>query len=147
MCKKWSLKVFTVLLAGLLIAGVAFFPSRIAQAASSENWVGAWSTSPILFTDTGLSNEGFNNVTLRQITYPHIDGSKIRIKLSNLYGIKAVTFNSVHVALQNEGASILSGTDRKVTFKSGQSTVTILPGAEVWSDPVALQIKDCHNLL
>jgi lysophospholipase L1-like esterase len=48
--------------------------------------------------------------------------------------------------LQDVGASILPGTDRKVTFKSGQSTVTILPGAEVWSDPVNLQIHDCHNL-
>jgi lysophospholipase L1-like esterase len=148
MSKKRSLSVFTILMAGLLLAGVVFSNSKMAQAASvsSENWVGAWSASPIPFTDTGLSNEGFNNVTLRQIIYPHIDGSKIRIKLSNLYGIKAVTFNSVHVALQNEGASILPGTDRKATFKSGQSTVTILPGAEVWSDPVALQIKDCHNL-
>jgi lysophospholipase L1-like esterase len=148
MNKKRNFSVFTILMAGLLLAGVAFCTSEMAQAAlvSSENWVGVWSTSPIPFTDTGLSNEGFNNVTLRQIIHPHIDGLKIRIKLSNLYGIKAFTFNSVHVALQNEGASILPGTDRKVTFKSGQSAVTILPGAEVWSDPVDLQIRDCHNL-
>jgi lysophospholipase L1-like esterase len=148
MFKKWNLSVFTILMAGLLLVGVAFCPSGTVRAAStvSENWVGTWSTSPISFVNAGISNEGFNNTTLRQIIYPHIDGSKIRIKLSNLYGIKAVTFNSVHVALQNEGASILPGTDRKVTFKSGQSTVTILPGAEVWSDPVNLQIHDCHNL-
>jgi lysophospholipase L1-like esterase len=146
--KKRNLSVFTILMAGLLMAGVAFCPSEMVQAASasSENWVGAWSTSPISFVDTGISNEGFNNTSLRQIIHPHIDGSKIRIKLSNLYGIKAVTFKSVHVALQDVGASILPGTDRKVTFKSGQSTVSILPGAEVWSDPVNLQILDCHNL-
>jgi hypothetical protein len=113
MCEKRNFSVLTLLMVGLLIAGVAFCPSGIVQAASvsSENWVGAWSTSPISFVDTGISKEGFNNTTLRQIIYPHIDGSKIRIKLSNLYGIKAVTFNSVHVALQAEGAAILPGTD------------------------------------
>jgi lysophospholipase L1-like esterase len=148
MFKKRNLSVFTILMAGLLLAGVAFCNLEMAQAASvsSENWVGAWSTSPIPPTDTGLSNEGFNNVTLRQIVHPHIDGSKIRIKLSNLYGIKAITFNSVRVALQDVDATTLPGTDRKVTFRTGQSTVTILPGAEVWSDPIALPIKDCHNL-
>jgi lysophospholipase L1-like esterase len=147
MNKKWNL-VFTILMAGLLMAGVAFYPSEMVRAASasSENWVGAWSTSPISFVDTGISNEGFNNTSLRQIIHPHIDGSKIRLKLSNLYGIKAVTFKSVHVALQDVGASILPGTDRKVTFKSGHSTITILPGAEVWSDPINLQILDYHNL-
>jgi hypothetical protein len=91
--KKWNLLVFAVLMVGLLLAGATLCPSEMVQAASasSENWVGAWSTSPIQFVDTGISNEGFNNVTLRQIIHPHIDGSKIRIKLSNLYGIKAVT--------------------------------------------------------
>jgi lysophospholipase L1-like esterase len=53
----------------------------------------------------------------------------------------------VHIALQDEGASILPGTDRKVTLKSGQSTITIWPGTEVLSDVVDLQIVDCHNLV
>jgi hypothetical protein len=81
------------------------------------------------------------------IVHPHIDGSKVRIKLSNTFGIKPVTFNSVHIALQDEDASILRGTDRKVTFKSGQSAVTIWPGTEVLSNPIDLQIVDCHNLV
>jgi hypothetical protein len=76
MCKKWNLSVFAILMVGLLMAGVALCPSEMAQAASvsSENWIGTWSTSPISFVDTGISNEGFNNTTLRQIIYPHIDG-------------------------------------------------------------------------
>jgi lysophospholipase L1-like esterase len=147
--KKWNLSVFTVLMIGLLMAGVAFCPSEKVQAApvSSENWIGTWSASPVQFQETGISHDGFNNTTLRMIVHPHIDGSKVRIKLSNTFGIKPVTFNSVHIALQDEDASILRGTDRKVTFKSGQSAVTIWPGTEVLSNPIDLQIVDCHNLV
>jgi lysophospholipase L1-like esterase len=132
----------------LMLSGLAFGNPEIIHAASvkSENWIGAWSTGLIAPIDTGISCEGFKNVSLRQIVHPHIDGSKIRIKLSNLYGMKAVTFNSVHVALQDIGASIIPLTDRKVTFNSGKSEVTILPGTECWSDPIDLKIADCRNL-
>jgi lysophospholipase L1-like esterase len=112
----------------------------------TENWIGAWSTSLTAFNETGISYDGFCNTTLRQIIHPLIDGSKARIKLSNFFGIKSVTFNSVHIALQDVGAAIFPGTDRKVTFNFGQSTVTVRPGAEVLSDPVAMPIVAGRNL-
>jgi lysophospholipase L1-like esterase len=118
----------------------------VQAAAGSENWIGIWSASPIPFTRTGITKKGFTNTTLRMIVHPHIDGSKVRIKLSNVFGINPVTFDSVHVALQERDARILQGTDRKVTFESGRSAVTIQAGAEVWSDPIDLQIVDRHNL-
>jgi lysophospholipase L1-like esterase len=130
-----------------ILTGLMCGMSEIVGAVSSvsDNWIGAWTTPQAPFME-GMSKDGFENITLRQIVHPLSDGSKVRIKLSNLFGIKAVTFNSVHVALQDVGANILPGTDKKVTFKSGQSTVTILPGVEVWSDPIDLQIVDNHNL-
>jgi lysophospholipase L1-like esterase len=112
----------------------------------TENWIGAWSTSLTAFNETGISYDGFKNTTLRQIVHPLINGSKARIKLSNLFGIKSVTFDSVHIALQDVGAAILPGTDRKVTFNYGQSVVTVLPGAEFLSDPVAMPIVAGRNL-
>lgn len=112
----------------------------------SKNWICAWSTSITAFNDTGRSYQGFNNTTVRQIIHPLINGSKVRIKLSNLFGIKLVTFNSIHIALQDEGAAILADTDRKVTFISGQSIVTVLPGKEVLSDPMDMTVVAGCNL-
>jgi lysophospholipase L1-like esterase len=113
---------------------------------ATENWIGAWSTSLTAFNEMGISYDGFSNTTLRQIIHPLINGSKVRIKLSNLFGIKPVTFDSIRIALQDIGAAILPGTERRVTFNSGQSVATILPGMEVLSDPVVMSITAGKNL-
>jgi lysophospholipase L1-like esterase len=144
--KKFSLCFILSIV--MILTQLTFINVEIAQAATvkSENWVQAWSTSLISAMDTGISNEGFKNITIRQIVHPHINGSKVRINLSNLYGNKAITFNSVHVALQDISAGIIPITDKKVTFNSGKSAITLLPGTTIWSDPVDLKIVD-HNLV
>jgi lysophospholipase L1-like esterase len=146
--KKRNLSVFTILMAGLLMAGVAFCPSEKVQATPvlSENWIGTWTTSPQQFGENGISYDGFKNTSLRMIIHPNISGSSARIRLSNIFGIKPVTFNSVHIAQQDIGAAIIPGTDKTVTFNSGQSAVTVWPGTEILSDSIAMKVEDKHNL-
>lgn len=60
---------------------------------SNDNWVGAWSTSPVNVNLKTLGNLIDTELPLRSITFrtriqPTISGDKIRLTLSNKYGDK-----------------------------------------------------------
>ena len=81
----------------------------------------------------------FNNRTLRQTLHITAGGTSLRVRLSNLYGSKALTVDEAHVALNDGGNSTVSQSDRVLTF-SGQGQVTLAPGQELWSDAVPLSV-------
>src|SRR5262249_18539335 len=57
--------------------------------------------------------------------------------LSNAFGTRPVTFDSVRVGLQLASAAVAPGSSRPVTF-GGKPTVTIAPGESAWSDAAEL---------
>ncbi|HXE49650.1 MAG TPA: GDSL-type esterase/lipase family protein [Ramlibacter sp.] len=65
--------------------------------------------------------------------------------MSNLFGTAPITFSGVRVARSTTQSSIDPSTDRAVTF-SGQGSVTLAAGAELFSDPVALPVSTFDNL-
>jgi lysophospholipase L1-like esterase len=75
--------------------------------------------------------------SFRMIVRPDIWGKQARIRLSNAFGSKPVTFDGAYIALQTSGSAVLAGTSRAVTF-GGQQAVTVAPGKDVVSDPVSL---------
>ena len=48
-----------------------------------------------------------------------------------------MTFDSAYVDLQTSGSEVLAGSNRAVSF-GGSRTITVAPGKDVVSDPVAL---------
>src|SRR5207248_1757172 len=97
-----------------------------AQSAPSGALVGAWSTSP----QTSLTgNAQFSNQTLRMVVFPHLAGSSIRVRFSNVFGSQSLTIGQANVAGLSSGAATQPGTDRQLTF-SGRTSVTIPAGAE-----------------
>ncbi|HET7616530.1 MAG TPA: SGNH/GDSL hydrolase family protein, partial [Bacillales bacterium] len=104
------------------------------------NWVGAWAASPRGPLEDGISRRGFHHQTLRQIVHPHMEGSKLRIRLSNTFGKDPVTFDEVHVAVSKQGAKTVPGSDHPVTFDA-HNKVTIPPGKAVFSDPVSMHVS------
>ena len=80
---------------------------------------------------------GARDQTLRLIVQPDIWGRQTRLRLSNAFGTKPVTFDGVYAGLQLSGGAIVAGTNRPVNF-GGKTSVTVPPGDSVWSDPVAL---------
>ena len=68
---------------------------------------------------------------------PDLWGRQARIRLSNAFGKKPVTFDGVYVGLQSSSAALLRGSNRPVTF-SGKPSITIPPGESTWSDAIAL---------
>ena len=81
--------------------------------------------------------DGARDQTLRMVVRPDIWGKQARLRLSNAFGTKPVTFDGVHVGLQLGGPAVVKGSSRPVSF-AGKPSVTVAPGASVWSDPVTL---------
>jgi lysophospholipase L1-like esterase len=93
-----------------------------------------------------LSIAGFEDQTLREIVYSHFGGSSLRVRVANTYSDRPLTIGEAHLALQSENAAIEPGSDRPLTF-SGQASLDIPPGAELYSDPVALTVDAFRSLV
>jgi lysophospholipase L1-like esterase len=134
------------ILAVLVLAAVLATPA----AAAPPNFVVAWAASaqgpyPIgnptaqpelkfAFPDPA---KGATDQTFRLIVRPDIWGTQARIRLSNAFGTRPVTFDVIAIGLQLSGSAIVPGTNRPVSF--GHKTgVTIQPGKSAVSDPVKL---------
>jgi lysophospholipase L1-like esterase len=129
-------------------AACAGFPSVSVKGGSEEHWVETWSASPMAADSVplpGLSNSGFSNQTVRHIAHVSIAGSRLRVRLSNAYGTGPLKIGTAHIALQRSAASIVSGSDRALTF-NGNRSITIPAGALVLSDPVDLEVPAFADL-
>ena len=140
--KKRMISRCAVLIATALIAAPA--------AHAAEPWVAGWTASahgpypvgnptaqPELKYAIPTADTGAEDQTFRLIVRPDIWGKQARIRLSNAFGDKPVTFDGAFVGLQSTGSVLVPNTNRPVTF-GGKSSVTVEPGKSVVSDVVAL---------
>ncbi|MBC7629866.1 hypothetical protein [Aeromicrobium sp.] len=88
----------------------------------------------------------YTDQTVRNIVHTSAGGADLRVSLSNVFGDRAVTFDSVYVGRQAQGAEVLPGTNQRVTFSGGNSAITIPAGAEVLSDPLDVAVPADTNL-
>jgi lysophospholipase L1-like esterase len=141
----------TLLLAGLAASLSVALLLGLAQAAPDKTrWVVSWVGSghgpypagnpwaqPDLERVFPTPATGARDQSFRLIVRPEIWGCQARLRFSNAFGTRPVTFADVHLGLQQAASAVLAGTNRAVTF-GGKSRVTVAPGDLVWSDPVAL---------
>jgi len=74
-----------------------------------------------------------------------IGGDKARIVVSNEYGKLPLKIGAAHIAQTADNGAIVPGTDHAITF-SGQSSITIPPGAPVLSDPIDVKVEPLSQL-
>ena len=146
--RPWSIGIVLFLL--LSLVATAFMAATIPSTSTSREpggsrWIGTWSTSPMPPDLSGISTTGFNNQTVRLIIHTTIAGSRLRLRLANTFGTSPLTIGQVDVAIQLQGASVVSGSDRKLTF-GGSPSIIIPIGAEVYSDPVEFAVRPQENL-
>jgi len=124
-----------------------------------QHWVGTWATAVVARVapppgqpppGRGRGRGGgppldVNNQTLRQIVRTSIGGDRIRVIFSNAFGTAPLPVGAAHVALRDENAAIVTGSDRALTF-GGSPTTTIAAGAVVFSDPVDLTVPAMSDL-
>ena len=141
---------------------IAALPALIAlpamaqpQKPADRGWVAAWTASaqgpypvgnataqPELKFALPTPERGANDQSFRLILRPDVWGREARIRLTNAFGTKPVTFDDVGVALQTSGAVLVPRSGRPITF-TGKSSVTLAPGQSLVSDPVTLPfVKD-----
>jgi lysophospholipase L1-like esterase len=119
-------------------------------AALAQNWVTAWTgaaqgpypsgyplAQPVLTFAFPVPQAGARDQSFRLIVRPDIFGPQARLRFSNAFGTRPVTLDTVSVGLQESGAAVLPHTSAPVSF-AGARSVTIAPGAMVWSDPAPL---------
>jgi len=82
---------------------------------------------------------------VRMIVHTSIAGKKLRLELTNAFGKAPVSIGEAHVAIRATESSIVTGSDRKLTF-GGRSTVDIRPGMVIVSDPIDLDVKALSDL-
>lgn len=119
-------------LATLLLATVACqtgpahaFPARTA----SRHDVVTWAAS------ADRLGEGTADRSYRLVVHTSAAGSGARVRLSNAFGDRPLTLDSVYAGLQSQGAALRPGSNRRLTF-DGARTVTVPAGATAWSDPL-----------
>jgi lysophospholipase L1-like esterase len=117
--------------------------------AEKTHWIATWGASPApqLATEQEMRSAKlvFENQTLREIVHTSISGNTVRLRLSNAFGKETAELGAVHVALRGNGAAIVPGSDRAVTF-GGRPTITIPANALVLSDPVKLDVPAAGDL-
>ena len=89
-----------------------------------------------------LPDGSFDQATLRQVVHLSCGGSRIRIVISNVFGVAPLSVRAVHVAkLGRDGdpGRVDTPTSSLVLF-SGRQQATIPMGSEYTSDPVELRV-------
>jgi lysophospholipase L1-like esterase len=139
----------------LLVAAIALPGS----AHAADKWVTSWiasaqgpyptgnaSAQPVLKFAFPTPETGAHDQTFRLVLMPDLWGRQARLRFSNVFGTKPVTFDGVYAGLQLTSAALVPGSNRPVTF-GGKPSIMIEPGKDAWSDAVTLPfVKDATQL-
>src|SRR5262249_40423874 len=80
--------------------------------AGNKHWVGTWAAAPA----PAEGVVGFNNHTLRMNPRISIGGDRLRVRISNAYGSRPLPIGTARIALRDNGAATVPGSDCKLTF-------------------------------
>jgi lysophospholipase L1-like esterase len=126
----------------LILSSIALFAALVfapAHGADAQRWSAAWAAVP------DSPGPALQAQTIRQILRTSVAGSRVRIRLSNLYGTAPLVIGPVRLALSAGGARVKPDSGRPLRF-AGQPTVTIAPGASMLSDPVDMPVHALQDL-
>lgn len=116
--------------------------------APTQTWIASWYAAPQAYNEPPLSPnaaKSLQNQTFRQTMYVSQGGTGVRIRVSNLLGTSPLAITSMRVAKSAGGSSIDAATDKAVTF-SGQTSVTVALGQEIYSDAVDFSVAPMSSL-
>ncbi|HKD97067.1 MAG TPA: GDSL-type esterase/lipase family protein [Micromonosporaceae bacterium] len=148
-----------LLLAGVVVVAVVstVFVAGASGRASGDRpdtWVGSWAMGETQAqapppAGKGLfdSTKGFNDQTVRMTIHTSVGGNAARIRLSNLYGSKALEVGHVTVAIPTKSGSgdAMPGSMHEVQF-GGIATAVVPMGATLLSDPIPMTVAANSDL-
>ncbi|SOD90515.1 SGNH/GDSL hydrolase family protein [Streptomyces sp. Ag109_G2-15] len=114
--------------------------ARLPEATTQATGVVTWAASADRLEE-GTADRGY-----RLVVHTSVGGGDLRIRLSNAFGDRPLTLDSVYAGLQRQGAALRPGSNRRLTF-GGARTVTVPAGAVAWSDPLPGKLPTAVNLV
>ena len=142
------MKSLRILAARMIAVGTILFSLSALAASPTDHWVGTWASSPLV-PSTIIENEQLQisdaGTTLREVVRISLGGDTFRVRFTNLFGTRPLTIGAAEIAQTLETSAIKPGTNQVLHFHQ-QSSVTIPPGALMYSDPVHLTAAPLSNL-
>ncbi|MFE5741676.1 GDSL-type esterase/lipase family protein [Streptomyces celluloflavus] len=115
---------------------------------NGPQWQAGWAAS-VQRPSTGFhknwAEEGFADQTVRQVVRVTNGGTSARIRLSHRYGSAPLEVAGATIARTDQGAAVLPGTERRLTF-DGAASVRIPAGGEVSSDAAEVRVAPFESL-
>jgi lysophospholipase L1-like esterase len=110
------------------------------------HWVESWGAAQQELDKTD-SPPSLNDATIRQIVHLSMGGSRLRIRLSNVFGEAPLRIDSVHIArpMSPKGSAIDAATDTVIRF-DGQTSLSIPAGSEYVSDAACFEAASLSDL-
>jgi len=109
---------------------------------SGEHWMPTWVAAQQQPRAQRLS---FNNQTVRMIVHTSVGGRRVRVQLSNAYGVAPLTIGAVHIAIRSKDSGVIADSDRPLLF-NGKPSCTVPVGAFMVSDAVNLDVPVLGDL-
>ncbi|RFU43763.1 SGNH/GDSL hydrolase family protein [Paraburkholderia sp. DHOC27] len=138
-----SLRTLAAACGAALLTQIAVSPAALAASAPGQ-WVTAWATAlqpipqqpnlPPLYRAPSVAGR-----TVRQIVYPTLSGSSVRLHISNEYGVTPLVVQELRIARSTGGAAVQGSGGVRATF-DGKTAVTVPPGGAVDSDAVGIDL-------
>ncbi|WP_254389838.1 SGNH/GDSL hydrolase family protein [Streptomyces sp. AC550_RSS872] len=111
-----------------------------AEATADADGVVTWAASADRMGD-GVAGRSY-----RLVVHTSVGGTGVRVRLSNAFGDRPLTLDSVYAGIQRQGAELRPGSNRRLAF-DGAPTVTVPAGGTVWSDPLPGRLPAATNLV
>ena len=156
------------------VAALTLALPALGQQGEDEHWVATWATAlvarplpaapppaaapaapaPSAATPAASAAAGpppppapvtVSNQTLRQIVHASIGGDRVRVVVSNVFGTAPLEIAAAAIAPRDQGAAIRAGGVHSLTF-GGRKSASILPGAVLVSDAVAMPVAALADL-
>ncbi|MET7476069.1 SGNH/GDSL hydrolase family protein [Streptomyces sp. NPDC005648] len=90
--------------------------------------------------------DGVADRAYRLVVHTSVGGAGLRIRLSNAFGDRPVTFDSAYAGIRRTGAALVPGSNRALTF-DGARSVTVPAGAMALSDPLPGRLPAATDLV
>lgn len=149
--RRQALHLIALACAAALLAACASPPPPSPDA----GWLAAWGSAqlnpaPASPAASGPWQAPLQDVTLRQVVRTTVAGDTVRVRVSNLFGREPLQLGGASVARVQPGTetgrpALQPGSLRPLSF-GGQRMLSLPPGAEAWSDPVALQLPQLADV-
>jgi lysophospholipase L1-like esterase len=105
------------------------------------HWVGTWAAAPAPAEAGAISNQ-----TLRMNPRVSIGGDRVRVRISNAYGVRPLLVGAAWLGLRDKGPAVVPDSHKRLTF-GGAESATIAAGAFVVSDPVAFELPPLADVV